>query len=70
YPEYFGSADLAGHDLDVNFVGHANENKTLTSLSPIDLEAEMRRLKLKLKQTMYMYKAAREEANAAKKEVT
>ncbi|GKB76358.1 U-box domain-containing protein 35-like protein isoform X2 [Tanacetum coccineum] len=68
-PVYFRLADLVGHDLDVNFVGHANENRTSTSLSPIDLEAEMRRLKLELKQTMDMYKAARKEANAAKKEI-
>ncbi|GKC57946.1 hypothetical protein Tco_1085544 [Tanacetum coccineum] len=45
-PVYFGSADLVGHDLDVNFVGHANKNRTSASLSPIDLEAEMRRLNL------------------------
>ncbi|GJR04667.1 U-box domain-containing protein 35-like protein [Tanacetum coccineum] len=69
-PVYFGLADLVGHDLDVNFMGHANENRTSTSLSPIDLEAEMRRLKLELKQTMDMYKAARKEANAAKKEAS
>ncbi|GJW05578.1 gypsy type transposase, partial [Tanacetum coccineum] len=31
---YFGSVDLVGHDLDVNFMGHSNENRTLASSSP------------------------------------
>lgn len=69
-PVTFGSVHVVGHDLDVNFVEDSNENKTSASLSPIDLEAEMRRLKLELKQTMDMYNTAREEAIAAKKEAS
>ncbi|PWA78638.1 Concanavalin A-like lectin/glucanase, subgroup [Artemisia annua] len=68
-PVTFGSVHLVGHNLDVNFVGDSNENRTSASLSPNDLEAEMKRLKLELKQTMDMYNAAREEAIAAKKEL-
>ncbi|GKC87276.1 gypsy type transposase, partial [Tanacetum coccineum] len=40
-PVYFGSVDLVGHDLDVNFMGHSNENRTLASSSPEEVHPQL-----------------------------
>lgn len=60
------SLDITNRNSDFSFVGDPRRDESNLSLSPHDLEAEMRRLRLELKQTMDMYNTACREAITAK----